>query len=175
MGRLSSWKESRESKMNWTEYYIKLAQQVSLKSKDRSVKVGAIVVGPDHEIRSTGYNGFPRGVDETKLSRWERPLKYDYVEHAERNAIYNAVRVGISLKDCTAYMYSTIPGGPCTSCAKGLMQSGIKEIVVLQMHSNSEFDNKCKDQKNRADWKTDIDFAASLLAEAGVVLRAINN
>lgn len=50
--------------MHWAEYFIKMAELVAQKSKDPRTKVGLVVVGPDHEIRSTGFNGFPRGVRE---------------------------------------------------------------------------------------------------------------
>lgn len=53
-------------------------------------KTGAIVVGPDREIRATGYNGLVRGVNDDIPERMERPTKYDFFEHAERNAVYNA-------------------------------------------------------------------------------------
>ncbi len=43
-------------------------------------------------ILSTGYNGFPSGIDDSIESRYERPAKYDYTAHAEANAIYTAAR-----------------------------------------------------------------------------------
>lgn len=112
--------------MNWNEYFFKMADLVSEKSKDESTKVGCVIVGPEHEVRSTGYNGIPRNVNDTqeKPERHERPEKYYWYEHAERNAIYNAARNGIPLNDCTMYvtMY------PCADCARGIIQSGIKTL-----------------------------------------------
>lgn len=123
-GNLSNMSENNN--ISWDTYFFRLAELVATKSKDPSTKVGVVVVGPDHEIRSTGFNGFPRGVDETDPKRWERPTKYLFVEHAERNAIYNAARMGLSLKGCTMYMnFHPIP---CIDCAKGVVQSGIKEV-----------------------------------------------
>ena len=84
--------------MNWTEYFLGLAEQVKLKSKDQSTQIGAVIVGEDNEVLSTGYNSFPRGMDDSKQERQERPEKYFWFEHAERNAIYNAARVGTPLK-----------------------------------------------------------------------------
>lgn len=140
--------------MDWNEYFMGMARYVATKSKDQSVQVGVVLVGPDHEVRSSGYNGFPRGIDEGDTKRWERPIKYSWVEHAERNAVYNAARAGIRTDGCTAYMESP----PCTDCAKALVQAGIKEIVVS---TNNPF-------KNRADWAESIKFALALLTEAGV-------
>ena len=58
--------------------------------------------------------------------RFERPEKYKWIEHADRNAIYNAARVGISLEGCKMYLSFY----PCIECARGIIQVGIKEVVV---------------------------------------------
>ena len=82
----------------WNRRFMDLAFMVASWSKDPSTKTGAVVVGPDREIRATGYNGLVRGVDDNKPERLERPTKYDFFEHAERNAVYNACLTGTSLK-----------------------------------------------------------------------------
>ena len=70
--------------VSWDSYFISIADTVRSKSKDTSSKIGAVIVGPEKQIISTGFNGFPRGIDEvTDMSRWERPVKYQFVEHAE--------------------------------------------------------------------------------------------
>jgi dCMP deaminase len=112
--------------MNWTEYFINIAEQVKEKSKDNNTKIGAVIVGEDNEILTTGYNSFPRGLNDNISERQERPEKYFWFEHAERNAIYNAARIGVSLKGSTAYLTS---GLPCMDCARGLIQSGVKRVV----------------------------------------------
>ncbi len=140
--------------MDWSSYFMAMARLVAQKSKDQSVKVGAVIVGPDHEVRSTGYNGFARGVEESDSERWERPIKYEWVEHAERNAIYNAARMGTPLAGCTAYMESP----PCTACGRALIQAGIKEIVVTTQNPFAD----------RKDWRNSIQFACNMLVEAGV-------
>ena len=43
---------------SWDQYFMTMAYLISMKSKDPSTRVGAVIVGKDHEIRSTGYNGF---------------------------------------------------------------------------------------------------------------------
>ncbi len=48
--------------MNWDEYFINIAEQVKLKSKDNNTKIGVVLVGKNNEIVSTGYNSFPRGI-----------------------------------------------------------------------------------------------------------------
>ena len=113
--------------MRWVEYFRNLAHNVKLKSKDKRTQVGAIIVGPDKEIVSTGYNSFPRGIKDTLSERQERPEKYFWFEHAERNAIYNAARIGVSTKGCTMYLTC---GMPCADCARGIINSGIIRIFI---------------------------------------------
>ena len=109
----------------WDRRFIDLARHIAQWSKDPSTKVGCIVVGPDREIRSTGFNGFPRGIDDSAERLNDRALKYPLVCHAEENAIMHAARTGISLKDCSAYV--TWP--PCTRCARSLVQAGVKRSM----------------------------------------------
>ena len=111
--------------MRWVEYFRNLAHQVKLKSKDENTQIGAIIVGKDKEIVSTGYNSFPRGLKDYEKERQERPEKYYWFEHAERNAIYNAARIGVSTKGCTMYLSC---GVPCSDCARGIINSGIIRI-----------------------------------------------
>jgi len=111
--------------MNWVSYYRQLANTVKLKSKDKYTQIGAVIVGKGGEIVSTGYNSFPRGLDDGLAYRQERPEKYYWFEHAERNAIYNAARIGVSTKGTTIYLSC---GLPCADCARGIINSGIKRI-----------------------------------------------
>lgn len=113
--------------MNWNEYFRGIAHQVKLKSKDIRTQIGAVIVGSDNEIVSTGYNSFPRGIDDEVTERQERPEKYYWFEHAERNAIYNAARIGVSTKGCTMYLTCGIP---CADCCRGIINAGISKIVL---------------------------------------------
>jgi dCMP deaminase len=113
-------------KINWDDYFMTMAYLCSMKSKDESTHIGAVVVGPDNEIRSTGYNSFVRGLLDDIPTRQERPEKYFWFEHAERNSIYNASLMGVSLKGCKMYTNGT----PCCDCTRGIIQSGIKEVIV---------------------------------------------
>lgn len=112
--------------MNWKEYFRGIAHQVKLKSKDKYTQIGAVVVGKDNQIVSTGYNSFPRGIDDTLDIRQERPEKYYWFEHAERNSLYNAALIGVSTKGCTMYLTCGIP---CSDCSRGIINSGISKIV----------------------------------------------
>ena len=113
--------------MNWDEYFINIAEQVKLKSKDRNTQIGVVIVGRDNEIVSTGYNSFPRGIDDNVDERQEKPEKYFWFEHAERNAIYNAARIGVSTLGTTMYMTCGIS---CADCARAIINSGISKIVL---------------------------------------------
>jgi len=105
----------------WINRFLEMATLVSNWSKDKSTKVGAVIVSPDGDPISFGYNGFPRGVLELP-ERDERPDKYDYSEHAERNAIYLSRRdLRGSVMFCTHF--------PCCDCARGIIQSGIGTLV----------------------------------------------
>jgi dCMP deaminase len=106
---------------SWDQYFMDLALLASTRSKDPSTKVGAILV-KNKRIVSTGYNGMPFMVDDTIPERWERPDKYNFVIHAEANAI--AFANGVRDLDV---VYTTL--FPCTSCACLLIQTGVKEIV----------------------------------------------
>jgi len=83
--------------MEWDDYFLNIAENVKLKSKDKRTQIGAVIVGKGNEIVSTGYNSFPRNINDSIEERQVRPEKYYWFEHAERNAIYNAARIGVSL------------------------------------------------------------------------------
>jgi dCMP deaminase len=130
--------------MEWTEYFLNIAEQVKQKSKDQSTQIGAVIVGEDKEVLSTGYNSFPRGLDDSKQERQERPEKYFWMEHAERNAIYNAARIGVSLKNSIIYLTS---GLPCMDCARGIVNSGIKTVYCKQICTTKNKDKWDESQK----------------------------
>jgi len=111
--------------MSWVQYFRELAHTVKKKSKDENTIIGAIIVGKDHEIVSTGYNSFPRGINDYQKERQKRPEKYYWFEHAERNAIYNAARIGVSTKGTTMYLSCGIP---CADCTRGIINAGITRI-----------------------------------------------
>lgn len=140
--------------------YFQLAQKFAAFSKDPSTKVGAVFIASgSHQILSTGYNGFPRGINEKDLKRWQRPGKYKLVEHAERNCIYNAARNGTSLEGGLAFVTLY----PCCDCARGIIQSGIKKIVTTVT----------EDAKKR--WGEDWKISNYLFEEAGVEVEILTD
>lgn len=143
--------------MNWTEYFLGIAEQIKLKSKDQSTQIGAVVVGEGRNILSTGYNSFPRGLDDSLQERQERPEKYFWIEHAERNAIYNAALEGVSLKNSTIYLTS---GLPCMDCARGIVNSGIKTVWCKRVCTT----------KNKEKWEESQMKSLQLLNECGILV-----
>jgi dCMP deaminase len=111
----------------WATRYLNLAKEISLWSKDPSKKIGAVAIGSKGQVLSQGYNGFPRGIKDDGNRLIDRQEKYKYVVHGEMNCIYNACHSGVSLEGATLYVY----GLPvCSECAKGVIQVGIKKVVM---------------------------------------------
>ena len=142
----------------WDIRFLELAKHISGWSKDPSTKVGCVVVGEDREIRSTGFNGFPRGISDDNERLTDRNKKYPLICHAEENAIMHAARIGVSLKGSTAFV--TWP--PCSRCARSLIQAGIREVVYP---SQKEIPER---------WIEDFTVSNGMLEEAGVLVRTID-
>lgn len=134
----------------WDSRFLHLAKQVSYWSKDPSSQVGAVIVDTQRRVRGLGYNGFPRGVDDSPERYADRNEKYPRVVHAEANAILNSQG---SLNDCT--IYCTHPC--CANCAGLVIQSGIKNAVFFT--PQQAFYERLKES---------LSFAESMFREAGV-------
>lgn len=153
----------------WDGHFLKMALHQSEMSKDPSTRVGAVIVGPDKEVVSTGWNGFPRGVKDTTERLSDRDVKMKLVVHAEMNAILNAARRGSALKGCTLYLVATddtglVWGGPpCTRCAVEIIQAGVWEIVSYPF----------KAVPSR--WQEDIAYSKSIIDEAGLFYREVSS
>lgn len=111
-------------------YFLNLARHASLRSKDPSTKVGAVIVDPLGRVVSTGYNGFPQRMPDDIAAYHDRDVKYSRIIHAEMNAVLFAHR---DLTGCTLYVYPLIP---CDRCAVHLVQTGIMRIVAPQLHGD---------------------------------------
>ena len=154
---------SQASFSSWDEYFMSLAFFVAMKSKDDSTRVGAIIVDDRRSIVSTGFNGFPRGVDDDDPERNARPTKYLAVAHAERNALDNASLSGAKVRDCVLYTQWI----PCAHCAQGIIQTGIKEVV----HFHPMESEMLKFIVLRNDWKASAEEGLRMMLEAGVKVR----
>lgn len=146
----------------WSVRFLKLAYEVSSWSKDTSTKTGAVIMTKDGEPVSFGFNGIPPNVDDENPTRYERPLKYKYFEHAERNAIYGATKADLS--DCI--LYST--HYPCHDCARGIIRKKIKTVVIDSKHGKEGTTGfNCR-------WDDSFTDSEIMFREAGVEVIEIN-
>ena len=143
----------------WDTRFMLLAHEIAEWSKEHGRRVGAVIVGPDRAIRATGFNGLPRGVNDDVPERHSRETgaKYIWSSHAERNAIYNAAKIGTPMDGCTIY----VPWFPCVECAKAIIQCGIRELVAYEP------------EKTDARWSGEFEIVIVMLNEAGVATRYI--
>jgi dCMP deaminase len=137
-----------------------------MRSKDPNTHVGSVIADSDNVLVATGYNSLPRGLEideqELRISR-ENGEKYLWIEHAERNAIYNAARRGTILKGCKVY----VPWLPCADCARGIIQTGIAEVIIHQ--NGQEF----YDLHTNGKWVEQHKRTITMFEEASVKLRFV--
>ena len=138
-------------RLSWDEFYLSVADTIASRSKDPNTQVGAVIVR-DRAILSMGYNGMPRSVNDDIEARYERPIKYHWFEHGERNALYNAARLGVSTLGATMYTQ----GLPCADCARGVIQAGLSRLVVRWDEGEGE------------QWAVSCAIGRQMLEEAGV-------
>lgn len=122
---MSNPKEAPYELSDFESKLLDIARRVAKDSPDRSRKVGAVLVRPDGSIVSVGTNTLTEGV-EHEDRYLERPAKYDWTEHAERNAIFAAAREGLATKGCTM----VLPWFPCKECARAIVQCGVSRVVA---------------------------------------------
>lgn len=146
-----------EGENTWNDYFFNLCETVSAKSKDRSTKVGAVIVNSGNSIISCGYNGFPIGVDDDVDSRHDRPEKYTWTCHAEENAIAFAARNGISTNGATLYC-NRLPC--CARCTRLALQAGIRRFVILSDVPDETLGR----------WRSENDIAVAMIDESGACM-----
>ena len=135
---------------DWNRRFLALAEHIATWSKDPSTKVGAVIVDADRRIISTGYNGFPRDVEDLDQRLNNRDVKYEMIVHGEINAIVFANQ---NLQGTTLY---TWPFMPCSRCAGIVIQSGIR-TVVAPYNDNPR-------------WQASFELTEQMFREAGVRL-----
>lgn len=149
---------SPSDRPSWDEYFVEMARLAATRSKDPNTHIGAVIVGPDNEVISTGYNSFVRGLNDDVPERSERPEKYFWYEHAERNSIYSAARQGTRLKGCRMFLSCWVP---CTDCMRAIIQVGIKEVIL---------GTKVEDA-SRVKWIEEARRSKEMADETGVTIR----
>lgn len=148
---------------DWHDWFLQGVYWVASKSKDPKTKIGAIIV-KDKRIISTGYNGIPIGVDDEVETRHIRPDKYKWYEHGERNAIYAAAKYGIDTINSSLYTNAL----PCADCARGIIQSGIKEVYI-----HKQFNLLCNEAQ-RDQWRGHEEITFTMFNECGIKVYQID-
>lgn len=123
---------------SWQEYFIGLAHAVSMRSHDLQTKHGCIITDSNNRILGVGYNGFPKGLNDSQLPK-TRPDKYPWMIHAERNALSNCT---IRPENGIAY----VTGQSCNDCIMALWQEGVTKVFMKQGHGTHLFDQEQKDR-----------------------------
>jgi dCMP deaminase len=142
---------------SWDEYFLWMATAASMKSKDPKCRVGAVIASSDNVVLSTGFNGLPRGVHDDKHILANPDEKLKIICHAEQNAILNAARIGVALRDATIFVTKF----PCLACCSAIIQVGITRIYT---HDRKFWDDDPFDQDHSR--KTDILKQAGIKVEA---------
>lgn len=134
------------------DWAVGLANHASILSKDPSTKVGAAIFDDKRRVISMGYNGFPRGVEDSDDRLHDREVKYKMVLHAEQNAMAFATA---PLHGST--LFCTHPC--CTQCAAMAIQRGIKHVCWTM--PSAEFLER---------WLWDLKLSSQMFKEAGVTV-----
>lgn len=121
---------------SWDNYFLGLAKAVSQRSHDIHTQHGCVITDRNNRILGVGYNGFPRGLDDTQLPT-SRPEKYPWMIHAERNALSNCV---VRPDNGVAY----VTGQSCNDCIMALWQEGVSKVVMLDDHGTHLFDDNAQ-------------------------------
>lgn len=128
------------SRPNWENYFLGIAKLASQRSHDVHTQHGCVITDSDHRILGVGYNGFPKGMDDSLLPT-TRPEKYDWIIHAEQNALANCV---IRPDNGIAY----VTGQCCNNCILSLWQNGITKVVMADSHGTKLFDESAEKRFN---------------------------
>lgn len=137
----------------WEDYFIGLATLASKRSHDAQTQHGCVIADSKNRIIGIGYNGFPRGMSDATLPN-KRPDKYDWMIHAEVNAVNNCL-----LKPEGAIAYVT--GEPCNGCLMHMWQNGITKVIY-----RDKLGSKLIDDKMRANREI-------FLYQTGMIIRAV--
>ena len=117
-------------RVDWDEYFMNIAKEVSSRSTCDRKFVGAVIVR-DKTILSTGYNGSIRKLEHRDEAG--HMMENDHCVatiHAEANAIIQAAKNGVAIDGATIYTTSS----PCWICFKLIANSGIKRICFGEFY-----------------------------------------
>ena len=132
------------------DWAVEMARHVATLSKEPSSQVGAVIFDDKRRLVSAGYNGLPRGVEDSPARLHNRDVKYKMILHAECNAM--AFATG-KLEGAT--LFCTHPC--CTQCAAQIIQMGIKHVCWPT--ADREFAER---------WACDMKLSMEMFTEAQV-------
>ena len=145
---------------DYDEAVLKRAAQYATKSPDPSTQNGAILVASLGRLQiSYGWNDFPPLVGKHDY-RWERPIKYNFVEHAERNAIFRAVRCGENPYGSTLYAL----WAACADCARAIVLCGIETLVRAKIPVDGSYER----------WAESCKVGDRIMIESGVTIKEVD-
>lgn len=136
---------------HWDARMIELARLVATWSRDPSTQVGAVIMRPDKTVASLGFNGLPRGVEDSSERLHDRPTKHAMVVHAEQNALAHAH------EPVAGYTLYVTPLYPCSTCAGVVIQHGIARVVYELA-------------RDEGDWQGSGRVGIEMMREAGVAI-----
>lgn len=135
--------------------YKQICQSLTKLSKDNSTKVAAIITNQYGSVVSIGYNGLPRGFDDSNLNYQNKDLdivdnekvfyKYDLFEHAERNALYNFAKENTKLSEVGNYLI--IDSIDTAEDLRAILSSGVKTVFYKKINQDKKFLNLFKHYK----------------------------
>lgn len=149
--------------ITWDELFMGRVYEIARKSKDPRTKIGAVLVKDGHAPLE-GFNGIPKGVLDLS-ERMERPEKYHWMEHAERNVVNMAAKMGISTSGGILYTQ----GFPCTDCIRGVINCGIVEIVL-----HKQWEDISTKITNKGTWREHYFRSEIMAKEANIFIRYID-
>lgn len=135
--------------------YMGLAFWHASFSKDPNTQMGAVIISPNNIPLGSGYNGPPKEIKDDAIS-WGRPDKYDFMIHAEENAIEYSFG---SLEGASLY----VTGKPCKKCMLMIVRSGIKHVIY--------FPHKTKDSSSMFNGSEVSERTDEIARLGGVTLR----
>lgn len=126
-------------------------------SHDTSTRLGALLVEPANGyIKMKGANRYLSGAMENDPQNHERPRKYAYIEHAERDVLYQCWNGTLNPRG----LIMVAPWACCADCARAIAYSGVTLLVV---HKQA-----CEKAPDR--WKESIEFGWDILAKRSVAV-----
>lgn len=146
---------------SWDEYFLKIVEIIGSRGTCDRGRSGCVIT-KNKRIISTGYVGSPVGLAHCDEIGHEMHTVTHIdgnqsrhcirTSHAEENAIVQAARFGVSLEGATLYCKMT----PCYTCAKMIINAGIKRVVSKQDYHGSS-------------------RSKEIFAEAGIRFNLLNN